>query len=141
MVLFDCNYIPAPFFEVKIDGNAAYKAVFVFFTAKDACAGDKSSPETKAATRVVAILRHQSPVAKAVCDACFLRPPWSMSIIGFVLLCVPCLFRQVFARIVERQATNVVRGGFGMLNVGQAFPALADVLDVVSPPPSSQRYA
>lgn len=46
---------------------------------------------------------------------------------------------QVFARIVERQATNVVRGGFGMLNPGQAFPALADVLDVVSPPPSSQR--
>lgn len=56
-------------------------------------------------------------------------------------LCPMSLFRQVFARIVERQATNVVRGGFGMLNVGQAFPALADVLDVVSPPPSSQRYA
>eukprot|EP00752_Nemacystus_decipiens_P012504 g11075.t1 len=48
--------------------------------------------------------------------------------------------REVFARIVERQATNVVRGGFGMLNAGQAFPALADVLDVVSPPPSNQRF-
>ncbi|CAN0324917.1 unnamed protein product [Pylaiella littoralis] len=46
--------------------------------------------------------------------------------------------REVFARIVERQATNVVRGSFGMLNPGQAFPALADVLDAVSPP-SSQR--
>ncbi len=48
---------------------------------------------------------------------------------------------QVFARIVERQATNVVRGGFGVLNAnaGQAFPALADVLDVVSPPPSNPR--
>eukprot|EP00904_Undaria_pinnatifida_P008595 jgi/Undpi1/4866/HiC_scaffold_19.g08219.m1 len=45
--------------------------------------------------------------------------------------------REVFARIVERQATNVVRGGFGLLNVGQALPALADVLDAVSPP--SQR--
>lgn len=45
--------------------------------------------------------------------------------------------REVFARIVERQATNVVRGGFGLLNIGQAFPALADVLDAVSPP--SQR--
>ncbi|CAN0094087.1 unnamed protein product [Ectocarpus sp. 4 AP-2014] len=42
--------------------------------------------------------------------------------------------REVFARIVERQATNVVRGGFGMLNPSQAFPALADVLDVVAPP-------
>ncbi|CAM9507589.1 unnamed protein product [Ectocarpus fasciculatus] len=47
--------------------------------------------------------------------------------------------REVFARIVERQATNVVRGGFGMLNPSQAFPALADVLDVVAPP-RNQRF-
>lgn len=51
---------------------------------------------------------------------------------------LPPAFLQVFARIVERQATNVVRGGFGMLNVGQAFPALADVLDAVSPPPNQR---
>ncbi|CAM9926003.1 unnamed protein product [Ascophyllum nodosum] len=47
--------------------------------------------------------------------------------------------REVFARIVERQATNVVRSGFGLIDAAQAFPALADVLDAVSPPPSQRR--